>query len=61
MIDTLKIIETQQTFAKNLYLDFMSKRFGITPCCIKDPESIMIKKYLCDWQDKEKRFLQYQA
>lgn len=49
MIDTIKIIESQQTFAKNVYLDFLSKRFGITPCCISDPIGTTIKKQLCDW------------
>jgi len=53
-MDTIKIIEAQQSFAKNIYLDFMSKRFGITPCCIKDAESATIKKYLCDWQSNKK-------
>ncbi len=53
-MDTIKIIEAQQSFAKNTYLDFMSKRFGITPCCIKDAESAMIKKYLCDWESNKK-------
>ena len=49
MTDTIKIIESQQVFAKNVYLDFMSKRFGITPCCISDPIGASIKKQLCDW------------
>ncbi len=49
-MDTVKIIDTQQKFANSVYLDFMSKRFGITPCCSKDVESSHIKKQLCDWQ-----------
>ena len=54
MTDAIKIIESQQIFAKNVYLDFMSRRFGITPCCIKDPISAKIKKELCDWNSLKK-------
>jgi hypothetical protein len=52
-MDTLKIIDTQQKFANRVYLDFMSKRFGITPCCLKDSQSIIIKKQICDWQESK--------
>ena len=48
-MEGFKTVEAQQFFAKNMYLDFMTLRFGITPCCYKDPEGSMIKKYLCDW------------
>ena len=54
MTDTIKIIESQQVFAKNMYLDFMSKRFGITPCCISDLPGSKIKKQLCDWNELKK-------
>lgn len=54
MTDAVKIIESQQVFAKNIYLDFMSKRFGITPCCITDLEGSKIKKQLCDWNELKK-------
>ncbi len=53
-MEGFKTVEAQQFFAKNMYLDFMTLRFGITPCCYKDPEGSMIKKYLCDWQSKKK-------
>ena len=52
-MDTLKIIDTQQKFANRVYLDFTSKRFGITPCCLKDSQSIIIKKQICDWQESK--------
>lgn len=48
-MDDIKNIESQQKFAKNIYLDFMQRRFGITVCCFKDPIQAMIDKYLCDW------------
>jgi len=54
MTDTIKIIESQQVFAKNVYLDFMSKRFGITPCCISDPIGASIKKQISDWESLKK-------
>lgn len=49
-MDTIKVIDTQQKFANSVYLDFMSKRFGITPCCSGDVDESLIKKQLCDWQ-----------
>lgn len=53
-MDTIKTIESQQTFAKSVYLDFMSKRFGITQKGITDLSSAIVQKYLCDWQNNEK-------
>lgn len=61
MTDTIKIIESQQVFAKNIYLDFMSKRFGITPCCITDPIGSNIKKQLCDWKALDRDIPEIQA
>ena len=61
MTDTIKIIESQQVFAKNVYLDFMSKRFGITPCCITDPIGSNIKKQLCDWKALDRDIPEIQA
>tara|TARA_Y100001937_G_scaffold119575_1_gene175530 strand:- start:85 stop:1185 length:1101 start_codon:yes stop_codon:yes gene_type:complete len=61
MTDTIKIIESQQVFAKNVYLDFMSKRFGITPCCITDSISSNIKKQLCDWKSLHKDIPEIQS
>lgn len=61
MIDTIKIIESQQVFAKNVYLDFMSKRFGITPCCITDPIGSNIKKQLCDWKSLDRDIPEIQS
>ena len=49
-MDTIKTIESQQTFEKSVYLDFMSKRFGITQKGITDLSSAIVQKYLCDWQ-----------
>ena len=54
-MDTIKTIESQQTFAKSVYLDFMSKRFGITQKGITDLSSAIVQKYLCDWQNNEKK------
>ena len=61
MTDAIKIIECQQVFAKNIYLDFMSKRFGITPCCITDPIGSNIKKQLCDWKALDRDIPEIQA
>ena len=53
-MDTIKVIESQQSFAKSVYLDFMSKRFGITQTSITDLQSSISQKYLCDWQNAKK-------
>ena len=46
---TRKTIETETTFAKSVYKNFIAMRFGMEPCCILDMESATIKKELCDW------------
>jgi len=50
-MDEIKIVEAQRKFANTVYQEFISHRFGITPCCYTDVESAKIKKYLCDWQN----------
>ena len=46
------IIKTEQNFAKQAYKNYMSVRYGITPCCITNFEDTIIKKELCDWSNK---------
>jgi len=52
MYSEVEIIEKQQKFAQQAYKNFMSKRYGITPCCLTDLESTIIKKEICDWNSK---------
>ena len=56
-MEGFKTVEAQQFFAKNMYLDFMKLRFGITPCCYKDPEGSMIKNICVIGKVKKKIFL----
>ena len=44
----LKRINVEQTFAKQVYANFQSIRFGIEACCYTDMELAVIRKDLCD-------------
>lgn len=46
----VKHIEAEKKFANAVFKTFREIKFGITPCCLYDLESIIIKKELCDWQ-----------
>ena len=52
MYTEVEIIEKHQKFAQQAYKNFMSRRFGITPCWLTDLESTIIKKEICDWNSK---------
>jgi len=52
MYSEVEVIEKHQKFAEQAYKNFMSKRYGITPCCLTDLESTIIKKEICDWNSK---------
>ena len=47
----LKQINVEQTFAKQVYANFQSIRFGIEACCYTDMELAVLRKDLCDWQN----------
>jgi len=47
----LKQIKVEQTFAKQVYANFQSIRFGIEACCYTDMELAVLRKDLCDWQN----------
>ena len=47
----LKRIKVEQTFAKQVYANFQSIRFGIDACCYTDMELAVLRKDLCDWQN----------
>ena len=42
-------IETE--FADAAYQDFKSRRYGLTPCCLFDFQSITIKREACNWEE----------
>lgn len=44
-----KQIETEKLFADALYKNFVSKRYGMEPCCAFDLEKAIIKKEMCNW------------
>ena len=48
----VEIIEKHQKFAEQTYKNSLSKKYGITPCCLTDLESTIIKKEVCDWNNK---------
>ena len=52
MYSEVEIIEKNQKFAKQAYQTFMSRRFGITPCCLDDLDKTIIQKEICDWNSK---------
>jgi hypothetical protein len=43
-------IDVEQNFAKQTYVVFREKKFGITPCCYVDYESAVIDKAISDWK-----------
>ena len=47
-----KKIKIQQTFAKAVYNDFTSVRFGMESCCLIDVDDSSINKELLDWEEK---------
>jgi hypothetical protein len=53
----IKRIETEKKFADTLYKNFVSKRYGMEPCCILDLEDVTIKKELCDWNELESQVI----
>ena len=50
-MDSVNEIKLKTQFANASYQDFKSKRFGLTPCCYSDLQSIKIKNDLCNWQN----------
>lgn len=42
-------IETE--FANAAYKDFISIRYGLTPCCYYDFQTITIKREACNWEE----------
>jgi hypothetical protein len=53
--EIIKKIEIEKNFSDYVSLDMKSKRYGINPCCTFDQlESSIIKKEVCEWQDKVK-------
>jgi len=46
----IKRIDVEQNFAKQAYMVFREKKFGITPCCYVDYESAVIDKAISDWR-----------
>ena len=47
----LKQIKVEQNFAKQVYANFQSLKFGIESCCYTHFESAVLRKALCDWQN----------
>ena len=43
-------IDVEQNFAKQTYVVFREKKFGITPCCYVYYESAVIDKAISDWK-----------
>jgi hypothetical protein len=44
-------IKIETEFANAAYKDFTSVRFGLTPCCHYDLQSIIIKRDACNWEE----------
>lgn len=47
----VKKIETEQKFAAAIYRSFRQIRYGLTPCCDQNLDSIIIENELCSWQE----------
>jgi len=50
-------IKINSEFANAAYKDFVSVRFGLTPCCHFDFQSITLKKYACEWEELKNKTL----
>jgi len=55
---TPETIKINSEFANAAYKDFTSVRFGLTPCCHYDFQSITIKKYACQWEELKNKTLE---
>jgi len=44
-------IKIETEFANAAYKDFITVRFGLTPCCYYDLQSINIKREACNWEE----------
>jgi len=55
--DEVNKIKLERQFADSLWRQFRAEKFGISSCCYSNDQSILLKKYLCDWQDKESKVL----
>ena len=44
-------IKIETEFANAAYQDFKSRRYGLTPCCLFDFQSITIKREACNWEE----------
>jgi hypothetical protein len=51
---TKEKIKIETEFANAAYKDFTSVRFGLTPCCHYDLQSIIIKRDACNWEEFKK-------
>jgi hypothetical protein len=49
-MDNPNQIKIKTQFANAAYQDFKSKRFGLTPCCHFDFQTVTIKNDLCEWE-----------
>jgi hypothetical protein len=47
-------IKIESEFANAAYKDFISIRYGLTPCCYYDLQSIRIKRDACNWEELKK-------
>jgi hypothetical protein len=43
-------VNIESEFANAAYQDFISVRYGLTPCCHFDFQSITIKRDACNWE-----------
>jgi hypothetical protein len=46
-----KKVKIESEFANAAYKDFTAVRFGLTPCCYYDFQSITIKREACNWEE----------
>jgi len=51
-------IKIETEFANAAWQDFKSRRYGLTPCCFFDFQSITIKRESCNWEELQNAKLQ---
>ena len=57
-MDLNEKIQIETEFANAAYKDFTSKRFGLTPCCFADLQSISIKREACNYEELKNKELE---
>jgi hypothetical protein len=56
-MDLNEKIQIETEFANAAYKNFISKRYGLTPCCLSDLQSITIKRDACNWEELQNKEL----